>query len=167
MTRRWRVWVLVQFRTTVHKAWVAFYLLRYALTASSLSWALCLLLRALAHDVSKYRPAEARAFVDKALLPVDTPHDSPVYQDLLRSFEHQVDLHYASNSHHPEHHGRGYAGMSELDRIEMVADWAAATRRLRLPGGVDEWIVERADRYGYDEDEVERLRGIGRRMGVI
>jgi hypothetical protein len=166
MIRRQRAWVLVELRMTVHKLWVGYYLLRYAVASSPPREFGSLLIRAVVHDLSKYRPAEARAFVDKALLPRSLSHESMAYLAMLRSFERQVELHYARNSHHPEHHARGYAAMSELDRIEMVADWAAATRHLGLGGGVRVWIGERAARYGYDADEVARLEGIAARMGA-
>jgi hypothetical protein len=166
MIRRQRAWVLVELRMTVHKVWVAYYLLRYALAGSPPRESCSLMLRAVRHDLSKYRPAEARAFVERVLLPASVSHESAAYQQMLLAFKHQADLHYARNSHHPEHHARGYTGMSELDRIEMVADWAAATRRLGVDGGVREWIAERSERYGYDGGEVAQLEAIAVRMGA-
>lgn len=166
MTPRQRAWVWIHAKTTVHKAWVAYYLVRYACAGSSAREAWSLLVRTARHDLSKYRPAEAVAFVNWYLLPVPR-EDSPGYQSVLVGLDRQANLHYALNSHHPEHHPRGYHGMSEIDRIEMVADWAAAARRLGPPESVERWIVERAERYGYESEEAARLRAIAVRIGAV
>ncbi len=57
--------------------------------------------------------------------------------------------------------------MSEVDRIEMVADWAAAARRLGPPETVERWIADRAERYGYAPEEAARLREIAVRIGAV
>jgi hypothetical protein len=48
-----------------------------------------------------------------------------------------------------------------------VADWAAAARRLGPPESVERWIVERAERYGYESKEAARLRAIAVRIGAV
>lgn len=166
MKERHRAWVWIHAKTTLHKAWVAYYLLRYAARGSSALEAWSLLVRAAGHDLSKYRHAEAVTFVEWYLLP-DPREDSPGYPAVLLGLDRQAALHYARNRHHPEHHPRGFAAMSEIDRIEMVADWAAATRRLGPPESVEGWIAERAARYGYDADEAARLRAIAGRLGAV
>lgn len=161
-----RAWIWIQAKTTLHKARVAHYLLRYAVGGSSAREACSLLLRAVCHDVSKYRRAEAVPFVEWYLLPVPR-EDSPRYESVLIGLDRQAELHYARNRHHPEHHSRGYDGMSELDRVEMVADWAAAARRLGPPESVERWIDDRADRYGYGPKDAARLRTIAVRIGTL
>ncbi len=64
-----RAWIWIHAKTTVHKARVARYLLRYAAGGSSVREACSLVARALCHDLSKYRTTEAVAFVEWYLLP--------------------------------------------------------------------------------------------------
>jgi hypothetical protein len=164
--RRSQAWIWIHAKTTLHKAWVAYYLMRYAARGSSPGEAWRLLVRAARHDLSKYRRAEAVAFVEWYLLP--SPREqSPQYPLVLKALDRQAQLHWARNPHHPEHHPRGYTGMSEIDRIEMVADWAAATRRLGPPESVDSWITNRADRYRYGTEEADRLRAIAARIDAV
>ena len=42
-----------------------------------------------------------------------------------------ISLHFARNTHHPEHYFSGVESMSLLDMIEMVCDWKA-TNEIRL-----------------------------------
>src|ERR1700729_868648 len=113
-------WIWIHAKTTVHKAWVARYLLRYAAGGSSAREACSLAVRAIRHDLSKYRRAEAVAFVEWYLLPLPR-ETSAGYAAVLVGLDRQAALHWARNRHHPEQHVRGYHGTSEVDRIEMVA----------------------------------------------
>jgi hypothetical protein len=121
--------------------------------------------RAVLHDLSKYRRDEARAFVRQRLLSPEAPESTPEFQRMLIGFERQVELHYARNPHHPEHHARGYAAMAELDRIEMIADWAASARR-RTGADLRTWILGNAERYGYGERESAWMWTVAQRMGA-
>jgi hypothetical protein len=145
---------------------VAWYLLRYIVGGSSVTEASALLARAMRHDLSKYGRAEAVAFVDWYLLPAPRETSSG-YAAVLVGLDRQAALHWSRNRHHPEHHPRGYHGMSDVDRIEMVADWAAAARRLGPPETIGRWIADRAERYGYASEEAARLREIAVRIGAI
>jgi hypothetical protein len=166
MLARARAWIWIHGKTTVHRARVARYLLRYAAGGASAREAGSLAARAVRHDLSKYRRAEAVAFVEWYLLPL--PRESAsAYQSVLVGLDRQAKLHYARNRHHPEHHARGYHGMCELDRVEMVADWTAAARRLGPPATVERWIADRGDRYGYGPEDAARLRAIAARIGTI
>ncbi len=49
----------------------------------------------------------------------------------------------------------------------MVADWAAAARRLGPSERVEGWITDRAERYGYGPEDVARLRAIAGRIGAM
>lgn len=146
----------------IHKALVATYLMRYAAATGERRG---LIVRAVLHDMSKYRSDEARAFVAHRLLPAETPESSPEYRQMLAAFERQVELHYARNRHHPEHHVRGYAAMAELDRVEMIADWAASSRR-RPGADLVGWIDHNRERYGYGADEAAWMLTVAQRMGV-
>jgi hypothetical protein len=153
-------------RPTAHKAWVAAYLARYVASGVPPRQAGALLARAARHDLSKYRRDEARAFLSHALLPPGAAAGTPAYDAMLVAFERQVELHHARNRHHPEHHPGGYAQMTEVDRVEMVADWAAAVRR-RPGADLERTIAEQAARHGIGDGEAERLRTIARRMGAL
>lgn len=156
-------WLTTQANTTRHRGWVAYHLLRYAHGEPRPRRRRALLVRSVCHDLSKYRRDETRAFVALALLPPGTPPGSAEHRAVVAAFDRQVELHYARNRHHPEHHAGGYPAMSEVDRIEMVADWLAASRR-RPGGSIDRSIAEHADRYGYDQREAARLRAIATLM---
>lgn len=160
VTRAAAAYAATYFSCCVHKALVAYYLLCYAAVGGDRPG---LIARAILHDLSKYRPDEASAFVRHRLLAAGTPETATEYQRMLAAFERQVELHYARNRHHPEHHPGGYAGMAELDRVEMVADWAASSRR-RSGADLMRWIQVNAERYGYSEHDAAWMREAAGRM---
>jgi len=47
------------------------------------------------------------------------------YKRALRDMTKALDMHYANNRHHPEHHANGVDDMSLVDLLEMVCDWKA------------------------------------------
>jgi hypothetical protein len=108
------------YSVTVHKLWVAYYLLNIAWR---LAW------RALVHDLSKYKWDEAKHFVKVVHLLKDTEYGSDEYKQLLRSIRPAIDLHYSRNTHHPENADGYINAMDALDEIEMICDWCAASRR--------------------------------------
>lgn len=55
------------------------------------------------------------------------PYDSPEYRESIKN-EGSLQLHYHRNSHHPEHWADGVKGMTFIDFVEMVIDWAGAAR---------------------------------------
>ena len=48
---------------------------------------------------------------------------------MLESVRPAIDHHYSKNRHHPQHWPNGINDMDLVDIIEMLADWAAATKR--------------------------------------
>lgn len=91
--------------------------------------------RATRHDLSKTEPPEVDGF-DRAKWRLSTmAYDSPEYAASRADLADTLAHHYAHNPHHPEHHDRGVAGMTLVDLVEMLADWKAATERMRTGTG--------------------------------
>jgi len=86
--------------------------------------------RATIHDQSKYLMDEFEQFIELKLIARTFPYGSDEYEDSMKGNK-AIKLHFARNSHHPEHYPNGMADMSLLDIIEMVADWRA-TNEVRL-----------------------------------
>lgn len=85
--------------------------------------------RALAHDLSKLAPDELNGFVRIGRAAREHAYGSDEYRasmDAEKGDEGCITLHYARNSHHPEHHPHP-SRMGWLDIIEMVLDWKAAS----------------------------------------
>lgn len=115
-------WRLENFtKTTLHKAWVLWYMFKACKT---------LLKRAVMHDVSKYSNAEAPYFARSIGELRDLKYGSPEYMEGIGRLGPALTHHYENNSHHPEHYG-AISIMSPLDRIEMLCDWKAASKRHR------------------------------------
>jgi hypothetical protein len=90
-----------------------------------------LLARAEAHDASKLVEPEVEAF--DRMTPGLPTYGTDEYKASLADLGAALEHHYAVNSHHPEHHEDGIAGMSLLDLLEMLVDWKAASLRVRKP----------------------------------
>jgi hypothetical protein len=145
--------------TTIHKVWVALYLVRFCWTyRDGLTWRNVqeLLWRAATHDLSKYRPSEAHYF---ALVIFDlwkTSYGSPEYQAELRRIKPAIDLHYRRNRHHPEHFVGGFQQMRAIDIVELTADWCASARR-HQDGDIFKSIALNQVRFGYSDDTARTL----------
>lgn len=83
--------------------------------------------RAEVHDASKLTPPEKEGF--DALATNVPEYGSEAYREHMRQHQPTIDLHYASNDHHPEHFENRLAGMSLLSLTEMFADWKGASER--------------------------------------
>lgn len=112
--------------------------------------------RAHKHDESKLHPPEVAVFDEFTPKLKDLVYGSEEYRDCLAQMKPALDHHYDVNRHHPEHFEDGILGMNLIDLIEMLCDWAAASKRGK-GGDVRQSIrtINQA-RFGYG-DEVERL----------
>lgn len=165
----WRGYVWHIGATTLHKAWVAYYIVRYVLSSPGAHGpvsALEMLRRAVVHDLSKYQWVEARAFAEVIFDLKTTTYGTDAYRELLRRIKPSVDHHYAVNSHHPEHYADLYAGMSDADRAEMLCDWAAAVRR-HADGDLERSIAQNMKRFEYGGDEALRLGRLAAAIGAL
>lgn len=106
--------------------------------------------RAIAHDTSKLESPEVEVFDKETPTLRDLTYGSDDYKAALARLGEGLAHHYASNSHHPEHYENGISGMSLLDVVEMLADWAAAVER-HEDGNITTSINQNAERFGYDE----------------
>jgi hypothetical protein len=136
--------------TTKHKLWVLFYSLKFCHK---------LILRAIVHDFSKYSRREAKPFSEYTPKLKACTYGSEEYQTFLKGLKPALDHHYNKNSHHPEHHKNGFDDMSGLDRVEMVIDWFAATRR-HADGDIMRSIEVNKDRFKYSDDDKKWLQKI-------
>lgn len=151
--------------TTKHKGWVAFYLFRSLLGENVADWPE-IASRAVRHDLSKYRWDETRGFAKSIFKLPTLTYDSPEYRAALEAMAPSIAKHYERNRHHPEWHLRGIAGMSHLDKLEMVCDWAAAVRRHR-DGNLDVSITKNRERFNYGDYREDELREMARRIGAL
>lgn len=166
-------YIYTQWGTTIHRFWVFWYMSKFCV---KLMW------RAIVHDLSKYRHDEAEGFARTIFNLKHTTYGSTTYKSLLRSIEPNLKLHYQRNSHHPEHynywecngcfthqplgnngicgvcgytqftHRQGIAEMDVLDKIEMVVDWRAATKRHK-DGDIIKSLEKNKDRFKYNYKE--------------
>src|ERR1700757_2648069 len=87
--------------------------------------------RAHVHDESKLKEPEKSAFDSLSQKLKDTVYGSDEYKAALREIKPALEHHYQNNPHHPEYWPNGLMDMSLLDIVEMLADWKAATERMK------------------------------------
>lgn len=121
------------------------------------------------HDRSKLSLPERKGFMQMAeeLKLADTEYGSDEYRAILRKYKDStIGHHYAANDHHAEHFNSGYADMNLLQKLEMLADWYAATKRMKN-GDLRTSIIKNAGRFGYDSVEIFVLINTARELGWI
>lgn len=135
-----------------HRFWVLVYMLKFCLR---------LIARALMHDLSKFRYAEADSFARSPFMLRSLTYGTDAYKAALRSIKPALEVHYRKNRHHPEYFMQYHHDdtMSIVDRIEMVVDWKASTRKHR-DGNMSRSIEVNQKRFGYDNVEKEIYRDI-------
>ncbi len=125
--------------------------------------------RSLAHDQSKLVEPEVEGFyqMSQELKLSDTTYGSEEYRAILRKYrESTIEHHYAHNDHHPEHHEGGWYAMNYLQKLECLADWKAASERMK-DGDLAVSIRKNAERFGYDEREVACLMATASELGWL
>jgi len=90
-----------------------------------------LLVRAHVHDRSKLESPEVEVFNEFSPKLAEVEYGSAEYEACRKGMGEALEHHYAHNSHHPEGHEAGIAGMSLLDLLEMLCDWKAASERVK------------------------------------
>ena len=130
----------------VHKFWVFFYMSKICCV---------LMLRAFRHDASKFTKHEEPYFRKYATRLGKSKYGSKEYEGHKQSIKIALRHHYENNQHHPEFYEDGYAGMSMLDKLEMLADWQSSTKR--NGGDIFESIEIGQKRFGYSETEKQLL----------
>jgi len=122
--------------------------------------------RAAMHDASKLEAPEKAAY--DALMDFKASHDmtygSPEYAEGLKILGPALDHHYANNSHHPQFHANGIAGMSLLDLIEMLSDWKAAGERYK-GGNIADSLAHNRERFGISDQLFSILENTVKELG--
>lgn len=116
--------------------------------------------RGLVHDRSKFSADEFAGFCRINAVAREHPYGSAEYRAGLKQEKPTIELHYARNSHHPEHHDEAEAGskgtwedrtrveaMGFLDIIEMVCDWRSAYLAYGSQGTWEENMDRQRERY--------------------
>ena len=85
--------------------------------------------RSKVHDASKFEEPERSVFAENTPKLAKTEYGTPEYSKLLDETRVAIDHHYSKNTHHPEHWPNGIEDMDLIDIMEMLCDWAAATKR--------------------------------------
>jgi len=136
-----------QIEVTKHKFWVWYYCMKFCNK---------LMKRALMHDSSKHGRYEAQRFAQHTKKLKGTTYGSDDYTALLTALRPALTHHYTNNRHHPEYHANGFEDMSEIDRIEMIFDWLAATRR-HSDGDIFKSLKINQKRFKYSDADRKRL----------
>ncbi len=115
-----------------------------------------LLKRGLEHDDSKLKEPELGIFSSNIRIFNEMVNYHYIKEndnnELELSIEHGKQLHYDSNSHHPEHYGElGINGMDLVDIIEMVCDWLGSHERYKNIEEVEKMLSIQYKRFGIDE----------------
>lgn len=143
--------------TTLHKVWVARNLARVGVELAR---------RAVMHDLSKYAKVEAEGFAEVIFDLKTTTYGTEEYRALLRRIRPSLDHHYARNTHHPEHWRGGFADMGLLDRIEMLCDWEAASRR-HADGNLARSIRQNQERFDYSDADARALEDLAIKLNLM
>lgn len=106
--------------------------------------------RAQVHDASKFQEPERSVFAAKTPKLAKTEYGTPAYEELLQEVKPAIDHHYSKNTHHPEHWPNGVEDMDLLDLVEMLSDWAAATKRNKN-GNIHKSIEHNKTRFGVSD----------------
>lgn len=86
--------------------------------------------RSVCHDASKLLPDEKELLGRFGPLLDQCEFGTEAHECVAQQAADFFSLHYARNSHHPQHFANGIAGMDLFDLIEMMCDWIASSQRV-------------------------------------
>ncbi len=148
-------YIWTQIQTTKHRLHVLFNIIDLINTLEPPDkWKLYR--RGWSHDISKYRWSEAKYFAKSIFALKGLTYGTEKYKKALEDLRPALDHHYKTNRHHPEYHKNGINDMTEIDKLELIADWAAATKRHK-DGNIFKSIEFNQKRYNYDDKMKEWL----------
>ena len=119
--------------------------------------------RAKDHDQSKLVNPEAETFGEFTPELEKVEYMSPEYKALLEKVKPAIEHHYARNRHHPQHWPNGINDMTLIDLVEMLADWKAATERLKN-GNIRTSIEKNTERFGISPQLASIMQNTVREM---
>lgn len=86
--------------------------------------------RAEKHDDSKKEDPELSMFIKSSKVLYNVKYGTDDYNKTIDNMKKEaLGHHYFENPHHPEHYEKGVAGMNLFDILEMMCDWAAASKQ--------------------------------------
>lgn len=106
--------------------------------------------RGMEHDKTKRDPEEFLPMAEHFETLRQTEYGSKEYNDTRALIQSAVDIHYSRNSHHPEHYPNGVNGMCLLDLVEMLCDWAEASKGT-VNGSMAKSMEVNKQRFGISE----------------
>jgi hypothetical protein len=125
-----------------------------------------LLDRSCCHDRCQTEPPEV-AFFDVFTPKLKTlTYVTSEYAASLDAMGEGLRHHYAANRHHPEHFHDGVAGMTLVDVMEMLADWKAATERVK-DGDLSKSLDIQSGRFALSSDLAAILRNTAEHFGWL
>lgn len=118
MTARQKL--ITTFYIIKHKLWIIFYMCLVIKT---------LIKRAILHDLSKFSKEEFEYVYILSTQGKNIKYGSKEYEELVKSVAPAERAHHYINRHHPNFYLYGINEMSPVDKIEMLVDFFAATKR--------------------------------------
>jgi len=103
-----------------HKFWVFYFISKFC---CKLFW------RGIVHDMSKFYPKDFCKVKHHIKDLTNTSYGTKEYNVILAKMKSSTIHHWKHNRHHPQHYENGFKDMTALDRIEMMCDWVAATKK--------------------------------------
>jgi len=113
-------------------------------------------MRALIHDASKFSDDEFPGYVRVNRIAREHEYGSLEYMQSIKETG-AIALHFAKNSHHPEHYPNGIDDMTLLDIIEMVTDWKAASETYGQTS-LEDALVIHTERFGLRNEHLYLIR---------
>ena len=110
-----------------------------------------LLEKAFNHDASKLEEPELSSFTKLTPKLKNTVYNSKKYFKYLNKMNPAIKHHYSINSHHPDYWEHGITQMSIIELLEMLADWKAASERMKN-GNLERSIMQNQERFGYSNE---------------
>lgn len=101
------------------------------------------------HDLSKLSRPEVKTFTEYANQLSELEEGTFAYKRVLKAMNEALNMHYANNRHHPEHHKNGVDDMSLIDLIEMVCDWKAVSLSGEM--SMEQFLEDAKERFGLSE----------------
>lgn len=101
------------------------------------------------HDASKLLSPEKELYDEYTPKLSAVAYGSDEYKQYLKEMGGALQHHYQNNRHHPEHFENGISDMTLIDVIEMLADWKAATLRVK-DGDLNKSLEYNRERFHID-----------------
>lgn len=106
------------------------------------------------HDKSKLREPEFSLWKKMDEEP-RYQYGSKEYKEKNERYRELFEMHYKTNSHHPEHFQNGISDMTLIDLAEMLCDWISYKDNIRVSEAI-EMVEKQSERFGYS-DEIKNI----------